>query len=178
MVRRQRGATGHGEPLSGVPHSSASVVERPSDREVVFSRVFAASRELLWKAWSEPRHLHRWFGPAGFTTTTHEFAFVPGGVWRFVMHAPDGTDVPNRIVFRELDPPARLVYDNSWDLPDAPVDFTVVVTFVAADEGTRLSIHMTFPSVDAMRTAVERYGVLDGGTQTLDRIDAYLRAAR
>jgi uncharacterized protein YndB with AHSA1/START domain len=161
--------------LSDVSHSSASVVERPSDREVVFSRVFAASRELLWKAWSDPRHLHRWFGPTGFTTTTHEFAFVPGGVWRFVMHAPDGTDVPNRIVFRELLPPARLVYDNAWDLPGSPVDFTVVVTFVAVDGGTRLSIHMTFPTVEAMRTAVERYGVLDGGTQTLERIEAYLR---
>ena len=164
--------------MSGVSHSSASVVERPSDREVVFSRVFAASREVLWTAWSDPRHLHRWFGPTGFTTTTHEFAFVPGGVWRFVMHAPDGTDVPNRIVFRELQRPDRLVYDNGWDLPGSPVDFTVVVTFVAVDGGTRLSIHMTFPGVDAMRTAVERYGVLDGGTQTLERIEAYLRGVR
>lgn len=158
-------------------HSSTSTVERPSDREVVFSRVFGASRETLWKAWSEPRHLHRWFGPTGFTTTTHEFAFAPGGVWSFVMHAPDGTDVPNRIVFRELDPPARLVYDNAWGLPGSPVDFSVVVTFVAEEEGTRLSIHMTFASVDAMRTAVERYGVLEGGVQTLERIEVYVRPA-
>ena len=78
--------------------------------------------------WTELRHLHRWWGPAGFTTTTHEFAFVPGGVWRFVMHGPDGTDYPNRIVFREIDPPARIVYENGWDLPGVPLDFTVVVT--------------------------------------------------
>jgi uncharacterized protein YndB with AHSA1/START domain len=178
MVGRHRRAAGGSEPLSGVSNAGISVVERPSEREVVFSRAFAASRELLWKAWSDPRHLHRWFGPTGFTTTTHEFAFVPGGVWRFVMHAPDGTDVPNRIVFRELDPPARLVYENGWDLPGFPLDFTVVVTFVAEGDGTRLSIHMTFRDVEAMRTAVERYGVLEGGTQTLERIEAYVRSAR
>jgi uncharacterized protein YndB with AHSA1/START domain len=60
-----------------VATSATSTIEQPSDREVVFSRVFDAPRELLWTAWSEPRHLHRWFGPTGYTTTTHEFAFVP-----------------------------------------------------------------------------------------------------
>ena len=124
--------------------SATSTIEQPSDREVVFSRVFDAPRELLWTAWSEPRHLHRWFGPTGYTTTTHEFAFVPGGVWRFVMHGPDGTDTPNTIVFRELDPPSRLVYENSWERPGLRLDFTIAVTFVAEDAGTRLSIHFTF----------------------------------
>lgn len=156
--------------------SMMSALEQPSDREVVFSRVFDASRELLWKAWSEPRHLHRWFGPTGFTTTTHEFAFEPGGVWRFVMHGPDGTDYPNTIVFRELDPPARLVYENSWELPDAPLRFTVAVTFTNEGTRTRLAIHFTFRDAEALRIATERYGVRDGGVQTLDRLQEYLLA--
>ena len=156
--------------------SMLSVAEQPSDREVVFSRLFDAPRELLWKAWSEPRHLHRWFGPTGFTTTTHEFAFEPGGVWRFVMHGPDGTDYPNTIVFRELVPPARLVYENSWELPDAPLRFTVVVTFTSEGARTRLAIHFTFEDAKALRIATERYGVREGGVQTLDRIQAYLLA--
>lgn len=153
-----------------------SVIEQPSDREVVFSRAFDASRELLWKAWSEPRHLHRWFGPTGFTTTTHEFAFEPGGVWRFIMHGPDGTDYPNTIVFRELDPPARLVYENSWELPDAPLRFTAAVTFTTEGTRTRLAIHFTFPNAEALRIATERYGVREGGVQTLDRLQEYLLA--
>jgi uncharacterized protein YndB with AHSA1/START domain len=159
-----------------MPTSMMSVIEQPSDREVVFSRVFDASRELLWKAWSEPRHLHRWYGPTGFSTTTHEFAFEPGGVWRFVMHGPDGTDYPNTIVFRELDPPARLVYENSWELPDAPLRFVVVVTFTSEGTRTRLSIHFTFRDAEALRIATERYGVREGGVQTLDRIQEYLLA--
>ena len=156
--------------------SATSTIEQPSDREVVFSRVFNAPRELLWTAWSEPRHLHRWFGPTGYTTTTHEFAFVPGGVWRFVMHGPDGTDTPNTIVFRELDPPSRLVYDNSWERPGLRLDFTIAVTFVAEGARTRLSIHFTFADAEALRIATEQYGVREGGVQTLARFEEYLRA--
>jgi uncharacterized protein YndB with AHSA1/START domain len=152
------------------PPAAASRVERPSEREVVLSRLLDAPQELVWRMWSELRYLQEWFGPAGFTTTTIEFDFVPGGVWRLVMHAPDGTDIPTRIVFREIDPPSRLVYDNGWELPGAPLEFHVVVTLKAIGSKTALSIHMTFPSADALRVAVERYGVLEGGKQTLDRI--------
>jgi uncharacterized protein YndB with AHSA1/START domain len=149
-------------------------VTRPSGREVAFSRLIAAPVALVWDIWSEVRHLHEWFGPAGFTTTTQEFAFAPGGVWRFTMHGPDGTDYPNRIVFRTIEPKTRIVYANSWDRPDAPLEFTVVVTFAAEGGGTRLILHMTFANDAAMQTAVERYGVLRGGTETFERIAGYL----
>jgi len=149
-------------------------VTRPSGREVVFSRLIAAPVALVWEIWSSVRHLHEWFGPTGFTTTTQEFAFVPGGAWRFTMHGPDGTNYPNRIVFRTIEPKTRIVYANSWDLPDAPLDFTVVVTFAAEGEGTRLILHMTFANDAAMRTAVERYGVLSGGIETFERIAEYV----
>jgi uncharacterized protein YndB with AHSA1/START domain len=91
-------------------------------------------------------------------------------VWQHVMHGPDGTDYPTRIVFREIDRPSRLVYDNCWELPGVPLDFRVVVTLEARGSKTALSLHMIFPSEDALRIAVERYGVRDGGTQTLDRM--------
>lgn len=149
-------------------------VTRPSAREVVFSRLIAAPVDLVWEIWSDVRHLHEWFGPAGFTTTTQEFAFVPGGVWRFTMHGPDGTDYPNRIVFRTIEPKTRIVYANNWDLPGAPLDFTVAVTFTAEGKGTRLVLHMTFANDAAMQTAVERYGVLKGGVETFERIAGYV----
>ena len=146
-----------------------STVRQP-EREVVFSRLLDAGPEIVWRMWSEPRHLHEWWGPTGFTTTTHEFDFVAGGVWRHVMHGPDGTDYPTSIVFREINPPSRLVYDNAWDLPGSPLAFHVVVTLEAIGHQTALSLQMTFPSEDALRVAVERYGVLEGGTQTFDRL--------
>ncbi len=151
--------------------------EQPSDREVVFTRLLDAPRELVWKAWSDPRYLHEWWGPDGYSTTTHEFAFVPGGRWRFTMHGPDGTDTPSRVVFREIDPPSRLVYENGWGRPGAPLDFRVVLTLVAVGNQTRLSLHMTFRDAASLKTAVERYGVLEGGTQTLDRLADHLRGA-
>ena len=157
-----------------MPLFERSSIEHPSSHEVIFSRLLDAPPELVWKVWSDLQHIQQWWGPAGFTTTTHEFSFVPDGVWRFIMHGPDGTDYPNLIVFREIEPPSRLVYENGWDLPGAPLDFKVVATFAADGAGTRFSLHMTFTSAEAYKTAVERYGVLEGGTQTLDRLAQYL----
>ncbi len=154
--------------------SAAASREQLSEREVVFTRMLDAPRELVWRVWSDPDHVRQWWGPAGFTTTTHEFSFVVGGAWRFVMHGPDGTDYPNLVIFREIVPPSRIVYENEWDLPGAPLDFTVVVLLNAEGKKTSFSLRMTFRDAEAMRTAVERYGVLDGGTQTLDRLAGYV----
>jgi uncharacterized protein YndB with AHSA1/START domain len=156
--------------------SRFAITERPSDREVIFSRLLDAPQELVWNVWTDLRHLHHWFGPAGFTTTTYEFAFVPGGEWRFIMHGPNGVDYPNRVVFREIVPPTRLVYENGWDLPDAPLDFMVVVTLSPYEAQTKLSIRMTYADAEAFKVAVERYGVLEGGTQTLERLSKYVES--
>ncbi len=157
-----------------LPGSMLSTADRPSDREIVFHRLVDAPPELVWKIWSDPEHLRHWFGPAGFTLTTMEFDFAPGGVWRFIMHGPDGTDYPNYVVYREVTPPTRLVYENGWDLPGAPLDFVVVVTLVPEGKRTRFSLSMTFRDAAAMQTAVEVYGVVQGGIETLDRVAEYL----
>ena len=154
---------------------SGGDVARPSPREVVFSRLIAAPVPLVWELWSNVRHLHEWFGPTGFTATTQEFTFAPGGVWRLTMHGPDGTDYPTRIVFRDIVPTSRIVYDNTWSLPGAPLDFTVVVSFAAEGTGTRLTLHMTFSSEAATQIAIDRYGVLSGGVETFDRLGRYAR---
>ena len=73
-----------------------------ADREIAATRIFDAPRELVWKAWTDPKHVAQWWGPNGFTNTIHEMNVSPGGVWRFMMHGPDGTDYPNRIVFIEV----------------------------------------------------------------------------
>lgn len=146
---------------------------RPSSREVVFSRLIAAPVALVWAMWSDVRHLHEWFGPAGFTITTEEFEFEPGGLWRFTMHAPDGHDNPNLMVFRSIEPKARIVYTNSWHEPEAPLEFTGEVTLAAEGQGTRLTLRLTFASDAAMQTAVEHYGVENGGRETFERLARY-----
>ena len=83
----------------GAPAQSAT-----ADREIVISRVISAPRELVFEAFTELRHLSRWWGPDGFTTTTRAFEFRVGGEWDFVMHGPDGT-VP-RVDLLDRDRPA------------------------------------------------------------------------
>src|SRR5947208_7996087 len=87
----------------GAPAQSAT-----ADREIVVSRVISAPRELVFEAFTEVRHLSRWWGPDGFTTTTRAFEFRVGGVWDFVMHGPDGTDYQEWISLTEIAPPERI----------------------------------------------------------------------
>src|SRR5215470_16562244 len=106
-----------------------------ADREIVITRIVDAPRELVWQAWTEPQHIAPWWGPNGFRTTIHEMNVEVGGVWRFIMHGPDGTDYPNRIVYREIVKPQRLVYDHAEDKPDPVVDFRTTVTFEELGSG-------------------------------------------
>jgi uncharacterized protein YndB with AHSA1/START domain len=77
-------------------------------REVVVSRSIGAPRELVFEAFTQVRHLSRWWGPEGFTTTTRSFEFRAGGSWAFVMHGPDGTDDQEWITWTEIVPPERI----------------------------------------------------------------------
>lgn len=151
-----------------------TAMDRPSDREVRFTRLLDAPRELVWEAWTDPARILEWWGPSGFRTTTTAFDLSVGGEWRHVMHGPDGTDYPNRTVFREIDPPSLLVYENGWDLPGAPLDFKSVVTFKAEGTKTRLTLHMAFYDAEAFKVAVERYGAIEGGMQHMARLAEYL----
>ena len=147
-----------------------------SDREIVATRVFDAPRDLVFSAWTDPQHLGQWWGPRGFTTTTYSMDFVPGGVWRFVMHGPDGTDYQNKVTFVEIDPPRRLVYRHGGDKDVEPVNFQVTVTFEPeGSDKTRLNMRMVFPSAAAKTFTVEKYGAIKGLHETMGRLAEYVR---
>jgi uncharacterized protein YndB with AHSA1/START domain len=98
-------------------------------RSIIGTRDFDAPRALVFSAWTDPKHLAQWWGPFGFTTTTFSFDFRPGGVWRFVMHGPDGCDYQNRITFEEIVPPQRIVYRHGGGDDVEPVQFRQTVIF-------------------------------------------------
>src|SRR5689334_2461741 len=79
-----------------------------SERELLITRLINAPRDLVWDAWTKPEHVQHWWGPDGFTNTIHEMEVKPGGVWRFMMHGPNGMNFPNRIVFHEVVKPEKL----------------------------------------------------------------------
>lgn len=144
------------------------------DREIVITRVFDAPRELVWTAWTDPKHVAQWWGPEGFTNTIHEMNVRPGGVWRFVMHGPDGVDHKNKIVFIEVVKPERIVYKHGGDKDYEPVNFQVTVTFAEQDGKTGLSMRMRFPSAKARDHVVKTYGAVEGLTQTVGRLEKHL----
>jgi uncharacterized protein YndB with AHSA1/START domain len=119
-------------------HSTAST---PSDCDIFSTRLLAAPRELVWRAWTEPQHLARWWGPKGFTNTFREFDPRPGGHWRFTMHGPDGTDYDNHSVFVALAAPERIVLDHLSN-----PKFRVTATFTEETGGTRVDFLMHFES--------------------------------
>ncbi|MBS1212563.1 MAG: polyketide cyclase [Proteobacteria bacterium] len=138
-----------------------------AEREIRSSRVFDASRERLFEAWSDPEHLASWWGPKDFTNTFQEFDLRPGGIWRFVMHGPDGTDYPNESIFVEVVDPERIVFRHI----SAP-SFQMTAIFTEQCGKTRLEWRMLFD------TAVEcekfRRVCVPGNEQNFDRLEAQL----
>jgi uncharacterized protein YndB with AHSA1/START domain len=141
-----------------------------TDREISTTRIFNAPRELVWQAWTDPKHIEQWWGPNGFTTTTKEFDLRKGGVWNHVMHGPDGTDYKNEITYTEIIEPERIKYEHGPSLI-----FQVTVDF--DHEGpntTRLSMRMLVTTKAERDRTVEKFGAIEGQQQTLNRLEEYL----
>jgi uncharacterized protein YndB with AHSA1/START domain len=149
-----------------------NVATSTADREIVAERLLNAPRELVFQVWTDPEHLAHWWGPRGFTITTAEMDVRPGGVWRFVMHGPDGVDYPNRIVYLEIVKPERLVYLHGSE--DEPGHFRVTVNFYAEGRKTRLTMQMLFDSAAEREEVVTRFNAVQGLNQTLDRLGELL----
>lgn len=137
------------------------------EREFASSRVFAAPRELVFEAWSDPGHLSRWWGPRGFTNTFQEFDMRPGGHWRFVMHGPDGTDYKNHSVFVEVVPPERIIFDHV-----SGHRFRVIATFSEQRGKTELIFRMLFETASECER-VKAFAV-GANEQNFDRLAAEL----
>jgi uncharacterized protein YndB with AHSA1/START domain len=153
--------------------SGGEPAQATADREILISRVIGAPRELTFEAFTQVRHLSRWWGPEGFTTTTRSFEFRAGGEWDFVMHGPDGTDYQEWITWREIIPSERiaLLHGESRDDPNA---FESVLTFEPAGHETRIVMRTLFPTRELREEAVEKYHAIQGGEQTLANLAAYV----
>jgi uncharacterized protein YndB with AHSA1/START domain len=146
---------------------------QPADREIVVSRVIRAPRELVFEAFTQVRHLSKWWGPEGFSTTTRSFEFRVGGVWDFVMHGPHGTDYQEWITWREIVPPERIALLHGESRDDANA-FESILTFEAVGDETRIVMRTVFPSKELRDEAVEKYHAIEGGEQTLGNLAAYV----
>jgi uncharacterized protein YndB with AHSA1/START domain len=142
-------------------------------RMIIATRVFDAPRDLVFAAWTDQKHLAQWWGPTGFSTTTRSIDIRSGGVWRFVMHGPDGRDYENRITYVEIVKPKRIVYRHRGEDVE-PVTFEVEVTFEEVGEKTRLTMQMVFPSAEERARVIKEYCADEGVAQTLARLGEYV----
>jgi uncharacterized protein YndB with AHSA1/START domain len=149
--------------------TSAGESTDTSDREILVTRVFDAPRALVFKLWTDPKHVAHWWGPNGFTITNYEMDVRPGGVWRFVMHGPNGVDYQNKVVYREVLEPARLVYSHV-----SGPQFEMTVTFDEDGGKTKLTARMLFESAALRDKTIKEFGAVEGLKQTLGRLGEHL----
>jgi uncharacterized protein YndB with AHSA1/START domain len=145
-------------------------------RELTITRIFDAPRELVFRCWTDPNHLAKWFGPAGFTAPSVTAHATEGGSWRVcIRDAEQGLEFWAGGVYLEVVPPERLVFSFQWDPQGGqPVEDTLVTVVLAEHDGkTEMTFHQT--GFDTVRS---RDGHTDGWRETFDDLAGYLRSTR
>jgi len=146
------------------------------DREIVLTRLVDAPRELVFDVWTNPEHLPKWFGPAGFKVQTKEIDITVGGRWCFDMIAPDGTCYDNRMVFKRIERPSLIEADHGGDKDNDPNRFHMLVTFMEQSNGkTAVTLRQIHPS-KAHRDNGLAFGAVEYGNQTMDKLAQYVAA--
>jgi uncharacterized protein YndB with AHSA1/START domain len=151
--------------------TEASQAAEPADRVLEITRVFDAPRELVFRLWTAPEHLVRWWGPKDFTTPSCKMDVQPGGAYRTCIRSPEGKDHWMQGVYREVAPPERLVFTFAWDQEDGrPGHETLVtITFAEQDGKTRLTFRQGI-----FETTADRDSHHEGWSECLDRLATYL----
>jgi uncharacterized protein YndB with AHSA1/START domain len=144
----------------------------PSDTEIEITRAFDAPRAVVYEAWTKPEHIAQWMlGPPGWTMPVCELDLRPGGAWHFAWRMADGNEMEMRGVYREVSPPDRLVWTESWggDWPET----VNTITFDEQGGRTTVVITVSFPSKEA-RDAALGTGMKRGLNMNFERLAAYL----
>jgi uncharacterized protein YndB with AHSA1/START domain len=139
---------------------------------ITITREFDAPRQLVFEAWTNPEHVQHWYGPSQLTFTVCEIDLRPGGRWRYVLRAPDGSEHGFSGEFREIVVPERLVYSEGYEAMPGH-DYLVTLTFDERDGRT------TITSLGRYRSFEDRDGHVASGMQagmreTLDRLAQHL----
>ena len=155
--------------------SSKNLTEftKPSDVQVVMTRVLDAPRERVWKAYTEPKLIPRWWGPRYLTTTVDKMEVRPGGAWRFVSRAPDGSEFGFRGTYREIVQLERITW--TFEFEGMPGHISVeTVTFEEHGGKTKVTVNSVYASKED-RDGMVATGMEKGATETMDRLSELLR---
>jgi uncharacterized protein YndB with AHSA1/START domain len=164
--------------MSSTGNSATNSTTQIGEREFVMERIFDAPRELVFKAWSEPKHVTQWWGPKGWTLPYCRMDFRPGGVWVYGMRGPDGTEGWGRATYREIVEPERIVYvdafaDEHGEPLEGMPETTIIVEFIDLGGKTKLKSTAQFASRADLEQTVGM-GMEEGMGETWDRLSEYL----
>jgi uncharacterized protein YndB with AHSA1/START domain len=143
------------------------IADASPDRVIVSERVFHAPLSTVYKAWTDPLHLAKWWGPKGFTNSFDEYDLRPGGKWKFTMHGPENGHYPNECVFVDIVPNEQLL----WDRISKP-HFKVLVNFSEEQNGTRVVFKMIFYTAEESNKL--RNFVPEKNEENFDRLEEEL----
>jgi uncharacterized protein YndB with AHSA1/START domain len=146
-----------------------SAKDNMADRELIFSRLLDAPVTLVWKIWTNQKHIALWWGPDGFTNTIIKMDVKPGGEWHLIMHGPNGKDYEIKSVFREIVKHKKIVYEQLNHFK-----YIATIQFESRDDKTHLHWQMLFESRESLAQAAKSYGVIDGFKQNAERLIDYL----
>jgi uncharacterized protein YndB with AHSA1/START domain len=163
-----------------------NVAESNKQQELVITRIFDASRELVWNAWTKPEQIIRWWGPKGFTSPVSKIDLRVGGVYLNCMRSPEGKDFWSKGVFREIVAPERLVMTDSFadekgnTVPashyglsdDTPLEMLITVIFEEHDGKSKLTLKHS--GIDGI-SATDRENMEQGWNESLDKLAESLR---
>lgn len=162
--------------------------EQTAIRPFVLSRTFDASREQMWKAWTERAQLMQWFGPKGFTMPAAKMDFRPGGSFHYCLQSPDGKEMWGKFTYREISAPERIVLVNSFSdeaggitrHPFSPTwPLQLLSTFTMTEHDGKTTATVEWVPIDPTPEERETFdGAHDGMRQgwggTFDQLAAYL----
>jgi uncharacterized protein YndB with AHSA1/START domain len=145
---------------------------KSKSNELKLTRVYDAPVKMVWDAWTDPKQVAQWWGPRGFTLTTHSKDLRAGGTWDYTMHGPDGTDFHSKTKYLEVEKYSRLVYDHGGN-DDRPPLFRVTVLFSEIQGKTKMEMTMALPTPEAAEET-RKFIKKAGGDSTWDRLAEYL----
>jgi uncharacterized protein YndB with AHSA1/START domain len=148
------------------------MIAKSKSNEIHITRVYDAPVKAVWDAFTEPDQVAQWWGPRGFTLTTHGKELKPGGIWNYTMHGPDGTDYENKTLYHEVEQYKKLVYDHGGN-DDRPPMFRVTVLFSETSGTTTMEMTMAFPTAEEAESS-RKFIKQVGGNSTWDRLAEYL----
>lgn len=157
---------------------SNETATRAEGKELIMERFFMAPRELVFAAYTDPDHIKNWWGPVGWQTTTYQMDVRPGGIWHYCMRSEEGQESWGKSVYEIVEAPKLLVYtdvfsdENGNDSDEFPA-MKISVEFAEEENGTRIISRTLFDSVESLNQ-VKEMGVVEGMTQTFDRLEDYL----